>query len=480
MLNGVKWNLIERILLQGVGFFIGIILARLLSPSDYGLIGMLAIFTAISQTLIDSGFTRSLIQKKNCESIDYSTAFVTNVGMSLVLYGILFFCAPLIASFYNEPILIPLTRVVSLNFVLGSFNIVQRARLQSKVDFKSLAKVNVTASTLSGITGVIMAYMGFGVWALVFQTLCSSIVTMLLLPFFSKWHPSVRFSTTSFKALWKFGSKLLATGTMAIIMNNISTICIGKVYMSNQLGFFTRAQSFPQMVSDTVYQVLGNVTFPVLSKLQDDREHLVSVYRQSLYHTALLIFPVMVLLTVLAKPLVIVLLTEKWLGSVVMMQWLFMARMFTPLSALNMNILNAIGRSDLFMKVDFSKIPLMLIMLAITTPIGVKAIAIGMFVHTFICFFINSYLPGRLFGYGAWQQIKDWKWIILSTIIMAIVVGLYCVFFENNYVLLIGGGVVGVSVYVACCLAFKMIDKETLDSVLVALKIKKTKTIRTK
>ena len=469
LLHGVAWNFIEKVLMRGSSFVIGIILARLLSPSDFGLVGMLAIFISISNVFIEGGLAKALIQRQNCSDIDFSTAFVSNVGMSLVIYAILFVSAPWIADFYDEPILTPLTRVLALNFILGAFNIVQRAKLMAAVDFKSLAQINVISVILSGTVGIGMAYSGHGVWSLVAQSLFSTIVLMILFPIYSKWKPSFRFSSESFKLLFGFGSKLMITGVYAVILNNISAICIGRFYKSHQLGFYTRGQQFSVIISSTLFDVLGNVTFPVLSGLQNDKEHLVAVYRKSLYFTAILIFPLMILMTLISRPLVVVLLTEKWLPCVVLMQWLFLARMFTPLSAINMNILNAVGRSDLFMKLDFSKMPLILIVLAITIPISVEAITIGSFFSSFICFFINAYLPGRMFGYGAWSQIRDWKWILTSVAIMAGSVYAFLHFVSNILVQLIGGFLIGVIVYAACCLLFKVVDEDML----VILKLKR-------
>ena len=469
LLHGVAWNFIEKVLMRGASFIIGIILARLLSPSDFGLIGMLAIFVAISNVFIEGGLAKALIQRKDCKDIDFSTAFVANVGMSLMIYVVLFLTAPLIAAFYDEPILTDITRILSLNFVLGSFNIVQRAKLMDNVDFKSLAQINVISTIISGIVGIAMAYYGWGVWSLVGQTLCSTIVLLLLFPFYSKWHPSVRFSKDSFRQLFGFGSKLMATGVYSVILNNISTICIGRFYKSNQLGFYTRASQFSEIISSTMFDVLGNVTFPVLSHLQDDREKLVVVYRKSLFITAMLIFPLMILCALLSRPMVIILLTEKWLPCVVLMQWLFLARMFTPLSAINMNTLNAVGRSDLFMKLDFSKAPLILIVLAITIPISVEAITIGSFCTSFICFFINAYLPGRMFGYGAINMICDWRYIFLSLGAMVLAVLTYLHFVTDIWLQLFGGGIIGVVVYGTCCFLFKVID----DDMLRMLKLKK-------
>jgi len=469
LLHGVVWNFVEKVLIRGASFFIGIILARLLSPSDYGLIGMLAVFISISGVFIEGGLAKALIQRQNCQDIDYSTAFVTNVGMSIIIYIIMYASAPLIADFYGEPILIDLTRILSLNFILGSFNIVQRAKMMARVDFKSLAQINVISTIVSGIIGIVMAYYGYGVWALVGQTLCSTIVLIILFPIYSKWKPSLDFSMRSFRQLFGFGSNLMVTGVYAVVLNNISTICIGKFYRSGQLGFFTRASQFSELISSTSYEVIGNVTFPVLSELQDDKTRLIEVYRKSLYFTAMVIFPVMILTSLLARPIIILLLTEKWLPCVVLIQWLCLARMFTPLSAINMNILNAVGRSDLFMKLDFSKLPLLLLTFAITIPISVEAIVIGDFVSTFICFFINAYLPGRMFGYGAWEQIKDWRYIILSILIMVGVVCLILSLITNVWLQLFIGGLVGLLVYIGSCVLFNVIN----DDILVLMKIKK-------
>lgn len=462
LIHGVAWNFIEKILVKVASFAIGIILARLLSPSDYGLMGMLAIFMALSSVFIEGGLAKALIQRQGCQDIDYSTAFVTNVALSLVIYAVLFLTAPLIADFYEEPILIPLTRVLALTIILGSFNIVQRAKLMANVDFKSLAQINVMSILVTGAIGIFMAYEGYGVWALVGQSIGSTLFLIFIFPFYSRWKPSLRFSKESFSHLFGFGSKLMITGVYAVIFNNIATFCIGKVYKSQELGYYTRGAQFSDLISFTVNDVLGTVTFPVLSELQNDTERLVAVYRKSLFLTAMIIFPVMVLCALLAYPLVLILLTEKWLPCVVLMQWLCLARMFTPLSALNMNILNAVGRSDLFMKLDFSKAPLTILILAITIPISVKAIVIGTFVDSFLCFFINAYLPGRMFGYGAWKQIKDWRYILLSIALMSVVVMGFMQLVENVWLQLLVGGSLGVLVYAACCYFFKVIDEDML------------------
>lgn len=463
-ISALLWNAAEKFLVKGTSFIISIILARILSPSDYGLLGMLAVFISLSMVFIEGGFAKALIQRKDCSATDYSTAFYTNFGMALVIYLLLFLAAPFIAVFYDEPKLCSLLRVLSINFIAGSFNIVQRARLMKALDFKSLAQINFYGTVVGGAVGIVMACSGFGVWALVGQTMMATITMSFLFPHYSNWKPAKDFSWESFKVLFGFGSKLLATGATATIINNISTIAIGKVYRAGQLGYYTRATQFSEMISSTVYDVLGTVTFPVLSGIQDDKVRLVGVYRKSLFYTALIIFPIMVLMALLARPLVIILLTDKWLPCVFMLQVLCMARMFTPLSAINMNILNAIGRSDLYMKVDFCKIPMGILVLAITIPISTEAIVIGNFITTFISFFINAYYPGKFFGYGAWKQMKDFRMLILSSLLMVGGVEIVLDVFDDACYQLICGGVVGIGVYIIFCLAFKVISYKDVMS----------------
>lgn len=462
--KGILWNAIEKFLVKGTSFAISIVLARILSPSDYGLIGMLAIFIALSNIFIEGGFVKALIQKQDCTNIDYSTAFFSNIGMSIFIYIVLFISAPYVALFYNEPQLCDILRILSINFVLGSFNIVQRAKLMAKMDFKSLAKINFISTLIGGIGGLAMAYTGWGVWALVGQNMTATFVMIFLFPHFSQWKPQWLFSIASFKTLFGFGSKLLISGTIATLVNNIATIAIGKSYKSNQLGFYTKATNFADLIAWTVNDILGTVTFPVLSELQSDKKRMIAVYKKSLLFSAMIIFPVMVLMALLAQPIILALLTEKWLPAVVLLQIMCLAKMFTPLSSINMNLLNAIGRSDLFMKIDLSKIPLILTVLAITIPISVEAIVWGSLFNTFVCFFINTYYPGKLFGYGAWQQIKDWKYIFLSLLIMIIVVTCYLYCINNVWLQFIGGGIIGFGTYLVCCFKLNLLDWATIQS----------------
>lgn len=458
LVESVIWSSIEKILVKGSAFIIGIILARLLSPSDYGLIGMLSIFISLSTIFIESGFAKALIQKQNRTEIVFSTTFLFNLGSAIIIYWLFYLIAPWIALFYEAPQLSPLLRVLSLNIIIGSLNIVQRAKLMISMDFKTLAKVNFGGTIIGGIVGIYMAYKNYNVWALVGQNISSTGTMAILFFYYTKWKPTFFFSIQSFKTLFGFGSKLLITGTVATIFNNITTIAIGKLYKSNELGFYTRASQFTEMIAWTINDVLGNVTFPVLSELQNEKDRMLSVYKKSLFYSSLITFPIMILLAILAKPLVIVLLTDKWLPCVPLIQILCLARMLTPLSAINMNLLNAIGRSDLYMKVDLSKLPLECIILAITIPLGIKAIVIGNLIATIICFFINGYYPKKFFNYGGWEQLKDSAKIFLALIFMGGTTYFSLSFFQNHFAQLLIGSLTGGIIYLLCCYMLRIID----------------------
>lgn len=443
-LKGVFWSAIDKAGVKGIAFIVSIVIARILTPADYGSIGMILVFITVANIFIDSGMSQALVQRKQRTEADMSTAFYFNIAVGTVCYLILFFLSPLIAKFYQVEILVPVLRVLGLNIIISAFATVQRANLIIKLDFKTIAIVNIIGVLTSGFVGIWMANSSYGIWALVGQQMTSIVSTTLTFWILGNWHPKSKFSLNSFRDLWRFGSKLLATGIMSTLLREIYTIAIGKVYRSSELGYYTRAVQTSDMISMTTNEVINAVTFPILSSLQDDKTKMVTVYSRMLGMTAFCIFPIMTGLAVVASPFISVTLTDKWLPAVPLLQWLCFARMFTPISSLNMNILNAVGRSDLFMKLDFSKIPLLVIAMVITIPLGVKAIVIGNFITTLICYFINAYLPGKMFNFGVKAQFVIFKKIILATIIMAILSKLAMNPFETPFVKLICGILVGV------------------------------------
>lgn len=418
-LAGMVWKAVEKIAGTGISFIIGVILARILMPSDYGLIGMLAIFFAFTELFIDSGFSSALIQKKDRTEVDYATIFYFNLIVSVLLYALLFFLAPSIANFFKTPQLSLLTRVLSLNILINSLSLVQQTRLTINLEFRPQALVSLLCVVISGSIGILMAYKGFGVWALVIQNISSGVVRTLLYFYINKWIPLWIFSVQSFKQLFGYSSKLLAAGFFGAIFNNIYSLLIGKIFNARDVGFYTRAKQFPQLLSDLITSVLQGVTFPIMTSIQDDRNRLVSVYGRLMRMVFFFVIPALTLFALLTEPFVRFLLTEKWMPIVPLIQWLCFARMITPISSLNMNILNTIGRSDLFFKVDMVKMPLSIIALIITIPLGLMAVVIGHFVITFINFFINAYYPGKIFGFGARKQLMEMKLTVYATLIMS-------------------------------------------------------------
>ena len=452
---GMIWNVFEKISIQLVSFVLNIILARLLTANDYGTVAMLAIFIAFSNVFIDSGFSRALIQKLDRTEKDFSTILIFNIGISILIYIILFFCSPAIAQFYKMPELIGLQRVLFIVIIINSFTVVQNAQLQIKVDFKKIALINSITTILSGVVGIIAAYNGLGPWALVIQSISKAIISTLCFWVIGRWIPKTGFSFTSFKKLFSFGSKLLLSGFLSATVNNIYRMIIGKVYTAESLGYYTRAGQFPDLTSGTVGSVLNTVTFPLLSSLQKENDNLINIFRRLIRITSMFVFPAMVGLAVLSEPLILVLLGEKWLPSAELLFWLCFAELFTAHNALNMNILNAIGRSDLFLKVDLVKYPFMFAMMVICFPISLKAVVIGRTVTAIIYYYINTFMIGRLYGFGFFKQLAcSWKYI-LSTFIMGLGVALINYFISSDLLSLIVGVISGVAIYIFMLVVLK-------------------------
>ena len=435
-LSGVKWNAIGRFSSQGISFVIGILLARILSPSDYGVIGMIGIFMAIAQTFIDSGFSSALIRKKDCTDTDYSTAFYFNIAVGIVSYLILFFSAPLIADFFKTPILIDIVRVLGINLFLNSLTIVQTAILTTAVDFKSQAKISLVATIVSGIIGLTMAYNGYGVWSLVYQSVSMSITRTVLFWIITKWKPQRIFSKDSFNYLFGFGSKILSASILHTIYANLTTIIIGKFYTPKDLGYYSRGESMANLPSSNLTMILQSVTYPILAKIQDDNERLIQAYRKYICITSMIIFFGMCLLAALAEPLIITLFTDKWVNSVVYLQIFCFALMFDHICQLNLNILYVKGRSDLVLRLEIIKKTISISMIIAAIPFGVLAICIARALYTQIAVIINTYYTGKLFGLGYTAQIKDFcKYFIYS--IIAVIPAFILTFCSFNPILIL-------------------------------------------
>lgn len=418
--SGMLWSTVDRVIINFGQLGLSIILARILSPTDFGLVAMLFVFLAISEVFVNSGMGSALIQRKNPSAQDYSTVFVFNFLISCLLYVVLFVSAPNIARFYDTPQLIELTRVLGISIIINSLSISQRAYLHKKLDIKSLSIINIIALFISGVVSIVAAFNDLGVWSLVVQILLSSIIKAICFHLFSSMKVSLTFSRQSFESLFGFSSKLLLSGLYAQFLQQITSLTIGKFYFASQLGFYNQGKKLSDSSAGTLASIFNTVTFPILASLQDNTESMVLVYRKLIRMAAFVSLPLMVIISLLAEPIIKVLLGEKWLQTIPILQWLALANTIRPLSVINMNILNAIGRSDLFLKVDLAKFPVFFIVLVLTMPLGLESIAKGFVIISIISFLIETYVPGKLFNYGAFSQVKDISKIIISTIIMAL------------------------------------------------------------
>lgn len=464
--KGIVWSSIERFSTQGVQFLIMIIMARLLTPKDYGLIGMLAIFLAVAQSLIDSGFSQALIRKQDRTDVDNSTVFYFNIVVSSALYLILFIAAPFVADFYNQPELTSVMRVVCLGVILNSLAVVQRALLTIRIDFKTQAKAALTAAVTSGVVGITMAYHGFGVWSLVTQQLLNLGINTSLLWILSKWRPRLMFSWQSFHELFAFGSKLLASGLLETIYRNIYPIVIGKFFSASSLGHYTRAQQFSEFPSSNVTGIIQRVTYPILCEIQNDDAHLASIYRRFLKLSAFVIFPLMVGLSSVAKPFINIMLGQQWSFCGQLLQILCFGMMWYPIHAINLNLLQVKGRSDLFLRLEIIKKILGITVLCITAPFGLVVMCYGQIFNSIVALVINTYYTGKLINVGFIRQMKDLLPTILLSLTMFGAILLVNGFIEANIYRLVIGILVGIIVYASGSYIFKFKELQTLFSLI--------------
>jgi O-antigen/teichoic acid export membrane protein len=450
--HGIFWSLLERIGQQGIQVVISIILARLLLPAQFGLIGMLAIFMAIAQAFLNSGFGQALIQKKDATHIDTCSIFYFNIVVGIFAAGLLCLAAPWIAAFYDEPALTALTRFLSLNLVINSFALIQSTLLIKKIDFKTQLKVSIAATIGSGIIGVTLAYRGYGVWSLAIQLVTNTLFRTVLLWFFNKWRPSLVFSFVALKSMFAYGSKLLFSGLLDTVFRNIHLIVIGKLFTAADLGFYSRAQSCTRLTSENLTSSVNRVIFPAFSKVQDDNSRLKRGVRKVLTTLAFLNFPMMTGLLVTAKPLVLVLLTEKWLPCVPYLRLFCAVGMLFPICALNLNVLKALGRSDLFLKIVLLSEILIAISIVVTYRWGIQALIYGQIaVSIFVYYFQSSYL-GKLINYPFKEQVFDFApYLAISIVMGAVIYSLQFIEFSNNLSLLVCQICVGIVVYILLC-----------------------------
>lgn len=405
--KGVAWSGIDNVVQFGVTFVVSIVLARLLSPDDYGLLGLIAVFTAVCTALINGGFTTALIRKKDATDDDYNTAFIVNLGISLLLYIVIFLCSPLIANFFERHELVGLTRVSSLGMIIGALALVQQTRLTKRIDFKTQAKITLIASVCSGVIGIVMACFDFGVWALVAQQLSVQTLRTVLLWFYNKWVPKLRFSSKSFHELFGFGWKMMVSGVLDTVWKELYQVIVGKFYSPATLGQYTRAKQFSQLFSSNLTSVIQRVTYPVLSNIQDDKERMIVAYRRIIKTTMFITAISMFWLGAISEPLLYCLIGPKWHEAATYLPLICISGSLYPLHAINLNMLQVQGRSDLFLGLEIVKKIVGLAPLTVCIIYGVMPMLYVNLVTGAICYFLNSYFPGKLLGYTSWMQLKD-------------------------------------------------------------------------
>nr|WP_320013637.1 lipopolysaccharide biosynthesis protein [uncultured Desulfobacter sp.] len=447
--RAVAWNLLERSGVQGLSFVLGIILARLLTPADFGLIGMIYVFFAVAEVLVSGGFGTAYIQKKEVTVYDADTVFYSNLLISLVIYLVLWISAPAIAGFYEQPVLTGLTRVAGLVIIINAFNLIQLAQIVRDVDFKRKTKVTLIATFLSGVAGITAAYAGFGVWSLVIQQMSKQILTTSGFWVTSKWRPGLKFSVESFKSLFSFGFWILAAGLIKTIFDNIYILVIGKFFPAAQLGFYSKAKRFKIIASEEVSIAVGAVAFPILSKLQDDKLRVKRAIRKFLRHTLALVAPLLVLLIVVAEPFVILILTEKWAPMIPYMQLLCVAGILYPIHAVNVQVLKAQGKSNLNFRLEVIKNCLRVVNIVVMYRWGVIFIIIGEIICSILSLTVNTYYTKRLLSYGMIEQFNDIRIIVFSAAISGLAGYLIIYNIENMYIKLVLGSLLTTSIYSA-------------------------------
>lgn len=405
--NGLYWNGIDTMASYGIQFILHIVLARLLLPSEYGLVGMVSIFIALASSFVDCGFGQAIIYKKNATDTDYSTVFYFSLGISICLYALLFFTAHFIAHFFKEPILVPLLRVIALQLIISPFVEIQRTRLICKIDFKTQAIITFISNFFAGIVSLFFAYKGFGVWSLVIWKLTEQCVFCVLIWFKSKWRPLFVFSYPSFKELFGFGSKLLIGSLVETIYRELNKFVIAKFYSPAQLGYFTRAEQFGNLPAMTLSGIVSKVSYPTLVCLREDPESLKLAFSRILRSTMFISFLGMFTIAAIANSLVITLIGHNWSTSILYLQIICLYGVLYPLHALNLNLLKVYGRSDIVLKLELIKRSLAVPIVIVGIYYGIVWLLIGTVIHSVVCYSLNAYWSGKMLHYGMKQQIID-------------------------------------------------------------------------
>lgn len=424
--KGVGWSAIDSIAGQGVTFLVGLVLARLLSPHEYGLIGIVTIFITVLNAIVDSGFSNALIRKKDVTEDDYNTMFLTNMALSIAMFLLLFACADIIAYFFEREELVPLTRVMGLLVIINALSITQYTMLQKKLDFKTKTKASLLSAVSSGIIGIVMAYMGCGVWSLVGQQVSKQSIYTIYLWMSNRWWPVLRFSIDSFKYMWGYGCKLLTSSLLNNIWNELYQVVVAKFYTPAMLGQYTRSRQFALIFSQNLTQIVQRVSFPVLAEMQDDKQRLVAAYRKVIKVTMFITAMCMLSLGAISEPLIYCLIGPKWHLAATFLPLICITLSLYPLHAINLNMLQVQGRSDLFLKLEIVKKIVGIFPLCVGIFIDIYWMVASSIVTGIIAFFLNSHYSGRLIGYSSFAQLRD----ISTSYGIAIIVSVFIYFLK--------------------------------------------------
>lgn len=456
-IQSLVWSATDNFGVQLLQFIITVVMARQLFPEQYGLIAMLVIFMDIAQSFVDSGFGSALIQKQDATQLHYSSVFYFNILMGLLTAGLLCLLSPFIARFYDQPVLVGLTCFMSLNLMMSSWSSVQTNLMVKKLNFKNLTKANFLATVLSGIIGIYLTFHGFGVWSLAVQSVFATFIRTVSLWFFSRWRPARIFSLVVLQELFGYGSRLLAAGLLDVIFGNLYHLVIGKIFSARDLGFYTQANRIKQMPTGSITAIVGKVTFPVFAMMQAEPARCKSAMKKVVTFLGLVNFPLMIGLAACAEPIVIVLFTEKWAPAIPYLQLLCIVGLLYPLQVVNLNLLKATGRTDLFFRLEVIKKIITVINIAVCYRWGILGLIYGQIVGAFISYWLNSYYTGDLVGYDMSEQVKDSLPYFLVAVAMGAIVVVIPRFTSLEYFpLLLLQVASGMLIYIGLCRCFKL------------------------
>jgi teichuronic acid exporter len=467
--KGILWTFVDRAGSQFIGFVITIFLARLLSPAEFGLVAMASVVIAITRIFIDSGLNDSLIQKQHCTEEDYNTVFYFNMVMSVVLFCIIYFTAPFIAAFFGYAELTPIIRVLGLKPIIASFAFVQMAMVHKQLNFGAVAKIRIPAFLISGFIGLGIAWYGYGVWALVIQSIAETLLFNILLWLTATWRPSLMFNLGVFKFHWQHGSRLLVVNALGAIYRNIFSLIIGKFFSPAQLGFYSRADSFRTIILNNTTGLIQTVSYPVLAQMQDDNVRLKSSYRKILQTTLFGLLPIIAVFIVAAEPIIKFLLTDKWLPAAPILVVLMLALVFSPFNSINLNILKVKRRTDLLLRTDLINKSLLIIIVLITVNLGFDYVVMTNLIIAVFALFINNYYTNKLIGYSIKEQLMDF-WPMIFSFVIAVLSTTYITQWTPDTYLFIDILIKGVLTIIVYALTVLAVKKQLIVEMIAELK----------